>query len=194
MSRHFWRSSALRAMITSCSRSEFSDICQNQKRLGQLERELNQDEQFRDMINARAGNGFDGSSGPYNTSCILFLSSFQILSQGPAFIVRQCIGSLVNIMLILFDICRYMVEPLACGVFNTVLPRHVAFVQSSTSSLKRVVNGTRRPSLAANFFIPTLRSDKGKEKARDLPSVDEVLGCQSWATPTSKKEVWDQGV
>lgn len=87
-----------------------------------------------------------------------------------------------------------MVEPLACGVFNTILPRHVVFVQSSTSSLKRVVNGTRRPSLAANFFIPMSRSDKGKEKSMDMPSVEEVLGCQSWATPHSKKEVWDQGV
>jgi len=94
-------------------------------------------------------------------------------------------------MLILFE-SRHMVEPLACGVFNTVLPRHVAFVQSS--SLKRVVNGTRRPSLAANFFIPMSRSDKGKEKAMDVPSIEEVLGCQSWATPPSKKEVWDQGV
>ena len=84
-----------------------------------------------------------------------------------------------------------MVEHLAYGVLNTVLPRHVAF-QTST---KRAVVQTRRPSLAANFFIPTPRSDKGKEKEVDFPSVEEdVLGSQSWATPPAKKEVWDQGV
>jgi pentatricopeptide repeat-containing protein PET309 len=87
-----------------------------------------------------------------------------------------------------------MVEPLAYGVLNTVLPRHVALVQSTTSSLRSVLNGTRRPSLAANFFTPTPRSDKGKEKVVDLLSVEDVLGCHPWAAPYSKQEVWDQGV
>jgi hypothetical protein len=126
---------------------------------------------------------------------ILVLCSFFKLfskTQGPAFMVRECIGSLPSIMLIYLTFVG-MVEPLACGIFNTVLTRHVGFVQSSTASLKRVVIGTRRPSLAANFFTPTPRSDKVKEKATNLPSVEEVLGCQSWSTPTSKKEVWDQG-
>lgn len=82
-----------------------------------------------------------------------------------------------------------MVESFAYGVLNT-LPRHLGFTQSS----KRAVTRTRRPSLAANFFIPTPMSDKGKEKAVDLPSVEDVLSCQSWATSPFKKEVWDQGM
>ncbi len=85
-----------------------------------------------------------------------------------------------------------MIEPVASGVFSVLLPRHVAFTPSS-SSLKRVVNGSRRPSLSANFFTPTPRSEKGKTKAVDEPPVEEILGCQSWATPPSKQDVWNQG-
>lgn len=85
-----------------------------------------------------------------------------------------------------------MVEPIASGFLNAVLPRHVAFMQSST--LKRAVAGSpRRPSLAANFFIPTPRSDKGKAKELRAHPIDELLTCQSWATPPSNAEVWNQG-
>jgi pentatricopeptide repeat-containing protein PET309 len=86
-----------------------------------------------------------------------------------------------------------MIEPVASGVLSVLLPRHVAFMPSSSSSLKKVVNGSCRPSLSANFFTPTPRSDKGKAKAVDEPPVEEILGCQSWATPSSKQDVWNQG-
>ncbi|KAJ3516279.1 hypothetical protein NLJ89_g1229 [Agrocybe chaxingu] len=80
-------------------------------------------------------------------------------------------------------------EPLASGVLNTLLPRHVLLKQTS-SSVARAAKASTRPTLASNFFTP--RQDKGKAKAVEEPPLGDGLDAQAWACSSSRQPMWNQ--
>lgn len=86
-----------------------------------------------------------------------------------------------------------MVEPFA-AVLNSFRPGR-ATVAASPSSLARAFNGYTnhtRPSLVVNFFTPSPRSVKGKEKAAnsfDGSYPGSVLQCQQWSFCVSRHSV-----
>ncbi|CAA7260086.1 unnamed protein product [Cyclocybe aegerita] len=80
-------------------------------------------------------------------------------------------------------------EPLASGVINTLLPRHVLLKQAS-SSVARAAKASTRHTLASNFFTP--RQDKGKAKAVEEPPLGDGLDVQAWACSSSRQPMWNQ--
>lgn len=90
-----------------------------------------------------------------------------------------------------------MVEPFA-AVLNSLRPGR-ATVAASPSSLARASNGYTnhtRPSLVVNFFTPSPRSVKGKEKVAnsfDGSYPGSVLQCQQWSFFVSRHSVYCLG-
>lgn len=85
-----------------------------------------------------------------------------------------------------------MAEPFAAGVLNSLLQPRAA----QLNALARVARApSQPPAVPATFFTPAPR--QGKQRARPPAppaSVGQhVLGCQAWACPPSKQEVWGHG-
>ncbi len=85
-----------------------------------------------------------------------------------------------------------MAEPFAAGVLNSLFQPRAA----QLNALTRVARATSQPpAIPTTFFTPTPRH--GKQRARAPASAADVghhvLGCQAWACPPTKQEMWGHG-
>lgn len=90
-----------------------------------------------------------------------------------------------------------MAEPFAVGVLGSLIFPRAGSAVTRSNSLSRATRSNGQISLAANFFSPAPRRQKGSHKHKATPVVATIVGnvlyCQSWACPTSKEWLWHNG-